>query len=327
MFKVYDQWPSMAEAAYLENYSPIEFSGINQIIFAGMGGSGTLGDFFAAILSKSSIHVSVVKGYEIPKNIDSKTLLVVTSVSGNTIETLTVLKSTIKKKCKIITFSSGGKMEEISKENNLIHFKIPKTHSPRASFPTFLYTMLKIFEPILPIKENDIKESISEIYKIKDKISSSNLTETNPSIKLAKWIKSIPLIYYPWGLESAAIRFKNSLQENCKIHVIVENVIESGHNGIISWEKKSNVEPILLLGQDDHYKTKERWQILKKYFKENEIDFEEIISLNGNIITKLINLIYLLDYATIYLAVFSNIDPTPIKSIDYIKKLMIKKDH
>jgi len=54
--------------------------------------------------------------------------------------------------------------------------------------------------------------------------------------------KEIPLIYYPYGLQAAAIRFKNSLQENSKIHVISEDVIETCHNGIVSWESKSNVK-------------------------------------------------------------------------------------
>jgi len=93
----------------------------------------------------------------------------------------------------------------------------------------------------------------------------------------------------------------------------------SSHNGIVSWEKSSKVKPILIQGEDDFVKTKERWMIIKEYFKKNNIDFYEIFSEKGNIVSKLICLIYLLDYTSIYRAVLSNIDPTPVKSIDYMK--------
>ncbi|MGH9909058.1 MAG: SIS domain-containing protein, partial [Nitrososphaerales archaeon] len=146
------------------------------------------------------------------------------------------------------------------------------------------------------------------------------LTKTNPSLDLAQWISGIPLIYYPFGLQSAAIRFKSSLQENAKLHAMAEDVIEACHNGIVAWEKKDNVEPILLEGQDDYIKTKERWKILKEYFEKNKIKYKQVPSTKGSILTKLINLIYLLDYATIYLAVMSKRDPSPIKSIDFIKQ-------
>jgi len=87
----------------------------------------------------------------------------------------------------------------------------------------------------------------------------------------------------------------------------------------LSLERSSNVKPILIEGTDDYVKTKERWQIIKNYFEINNIEYREVFSLSGNIVTKLINLIYLLDYSTIYHAILSGIDPSPIKSIDFVK--------
>jgi glucose/mannose-6-phosphate isomerase len=179
--------------------------------------------------------------------------------------------------------------------------------------------MLKILNQIIPINLKDINESIHELEKLKEKISSDNLSLDNPAIELAKGISDIPLIYYPVGLESVAIRFKNSLQENLKIHAITENILEASHNGIVAWERESNVKPILIQGQDDHLKTKERYEIFKEYFELKKIKFKEVHSVHGNILSKIINLIYLLDYTTIYRSVLSNIDPSPVKSIDFIK--------
>ena len=103
------------------------------------------------------------------------------------------------------------------------------------------------------------------------------------------------------------------------MHVFSEDVIEACHNGIVSWEKKSNVQPIILQGNDDYVKTKERWKIFKNYFDEKNIDFWEINSVEGSILSKLVCMIYLLDYSTIYKAVLSDIDPSPVKSITYFK--------
>jgi len=179
---------------------------------------------------------------------------------------------------------------------------------------------LKILEPNLPIQSSDINESISHLESIKEKISSSNLNEDNPSLNIARWLQGIPLIYYPWGLQSAAIRFKNSLQENAKMHAITEDIIEACHNGIVSWERPSEIRPILLQGIDDYIKTKERWEILKEYFKMNNIEYREVFSVSGSILSKLISLIYLLDYSSIYAAILSKINPSPIRSIDFVKE-------
>jgi glucose/mannose-6-phosphate isomerase len=320
MYKIYDKWPEIAKESYQIDETCIEFDNIDNIIFAGMGGSGAIGDIFSSILSKTDKHVSIVKGYHLPKTVDKNTLVVTTSVSGNTSETLTVLEATKKINTNVVAFSSNGRMENFCRTNNILHKIIPQYHSPRASFTAYLYGMLKILKPILPIKEEDIQESINELFKLRNKISSSNISDENPSQELAKWIKGIPLIYYPWGLQASAIRFKNSLQENGKTHVIAEDVVEACHNGIVSWEKKSNVNPILLQGKDDYPKTKERWGIIKEYFDSNGIEYKEIFSENGSIVTKLINLIYLLDYTSIYYAIIQKIDPSPIPSIDFVKK-------
>ena len=320
MHKIYDMWPEIAQKAYEFDLEPIHFDNVDHIVFAGMGGSGAIGDLFSSILSKSDIHVSLVKGYLLPKTVDKNTLVVATSISGNTDETMTVLDSTKKLDCNSIAFFSGGKMEEFCNKNKIHFRKIEQIHSPRSSFCKFTYSILKTLNSMLPIKKNDILESLNELDKTKKQISSQNLSDSNPAVNLARWISGIPLIYYPHGLQPAATRFKSSLQENVKTHAIVEDIVEACHNGIVSWERPSSVQPILLRGNNDYIKTKERFDIVREYFVENNINFREVHSVPGNILTKIISLIYILDYASIYKAILSKIDPSPVYSIDYIKK-------
>ena len=319
MYKTYENWPEIAKQSYYKKFDKLDVKDIDHIVFAGMGGSGTIGDIFSSILSKTNIHVSVVKGYSLPKTVNERTLIMCTSISGNTEETLSILENAKKSNARFVSMSSGGKMEDFCEKNNLKFYKIKKDHSPRASLLGFLYAALNIFEEIIQINKNDVNESIKSLYELKKGILVDSLYKKNMAIELAEWIKEIPMLYYPWGLESVAIRFKNSMQENAKKHVMYEDVIETCHNGIVSWEKSSNVQPILIRGSNDHKKTIERWDIIKEFFQEKNINYKEIFSVDGNILSKIVCLIYILDMTSIYNAVIGKIDPSPVNSIDFIK--------
>ena len=108
------------------------------------------------------------------------------------------------------------------------------------------------------------------------------------------------------------------------MHAMIEDIIESSHNGIVGWGTKNNFQPILLRGQDDYTTTKERWEILKEFFESQNIEYKEVISENGNILTKIICLIYLLDYSSIFLAVKLGVDPTPVDPINFVKERLTK---
>ncbi|MCA9813400.1 MAG: SIS domain-containing protein [Nitrosarchaeum sp.] len=326
MYQFYDNWPAYAREAFGRYSDPSlavngKYFEVDHIVFAGMGGSGAIGDLFAAILSRTNIHISVVKGYLLPRTVDSNTLVIITSVSGNTAEAMTNISSAKDAGCKILAFSSGGKIEKFCNQQKVEFNKIEKLHSPRVSFVRYVYSILGILQGILPIQREDILESIKKMEKLSESISSKNMTEENPAVNLAKWITGIPMIYYPWGLQAAAIRFKNSLQENAKRHAMAEDVIEACHNGIVAWEKQnSNIMPILIQGADDYTKTKDQWKILKTYFGQNNIEYKEVHTIQGSILSKIMHLIYLLDYTTIYNSVISGVDPSPTASIEYVKK-------
>jgi glucose/mannose-6-phosphate isomerase len=320
MYKTYDKWSQIARESWESDISEINFENIDHVIFVGMGGSGAIGDMFASILSKSKIHVTVVKGFHLPSTINSNSLVIPISVSGNTQETLTVLKSAYSLNCNIVTFVSGGEMQKFCLENKIEYRIVPIHHSPRASFTSYLYSILHVLSSTLKIKHNDILESLEELENLGKNITSSNLTETNQSINLAKKISGIPMIYHPFGLQSAAIRFKNSLNENTKIHAICEDVVEASHNGIVAWERKSEIIPIIIRGTDDFEKTKNLQFHLESFFKKHQIDYHVIDSKSGSILTKLVCLIYLFDYSSIYASVLCGIDPSPVKSIDYFKE-------
>ena len=82
-------------------------------------------------------------------------------------------------------------MENFCRTNNILHKIIPQYHSPRASFTAYLYGMLKILKPILPIKEEDIQESINELFKLRNKIAIEKDSEIEDE-RILKTFKRTP---------------------------------------------------------------------------------------------------------------------------------------
>ena len=259
MYKVYDNWPKIARDSYEKKIMPLNCDNVNHLVFVGMGGSGTVSDIFYSILSQASIRVTVIKGYVLPKNIDKNTLVVITSMSGDTEEALTALQSSLQYNCMKIAFSAGGLIEKFANNNKIEHRSLIMYLNPRSSLPSAVYTILNVLGDTLSIDKNDVYDSIRALEDYSKKICSDNLTDTNPSLKLAMHLSEICLIYYPHGLQTVATRFKNSIHENMKKHASIENIIESCHNQIMAWDDDTNVLPILLRGSDDHVKTIDRW--------------------------------------------------------------------
>ena len=321
MHRVYDGWPEIAARSY-GAHGEVDAGGADHIVFAGMGGSGTVGDVLAAVLSKTGVHVTNVKGYLLPGTAGPGTLVVATSVSGDTDETLTALERAAGAGCRTLAVSSGGRMEEFCSRNGIEHRRVGMDHSPRASLAGYLYAVIGMLGPALPIGRAEVDESISEMRRLRGEISAGAPEEGNAALGLARWITGIPVVYYPSGLQAAAVRFKNCLQENAKAHAMAEDVIEACHNGVVAWERGSACQPVLVRGRDDYSKTRERWRVLAEHFAAAGIDFRAVDSAGGGILSKVVNLIYVLDYASIYLAALRGIDPTPVESVDSIKARM-----
>lgn len=318
MHRAYDSWPQLAREAHGQRPEPVMDYRFDHVVFAGMGGSGALGEIFYSLLSRSPVHVDIVKGYRLPYTTGPGSLVVATSVSGRTAETISVLRSAQKTGCRAVGFSSGGPLQDMCESAGIPHYRVKQVHSPRASLVSYLYSMMGALGNLLPVGPSEIGESLDQLDWLAARVSSSN-REANPALELASWLSGTPVILYPWGLRAAAVRFKNSLQENAKIHAMTEDIIESCHNGIVGWESESDARPVMIRGADDGPTTRERWKVMSEYFAGRSIEFREVDSPSGSLLTKLVGLIYLLDYASVYLALLRGADPAPVESIDYVK--------
>ncbi|MCA9826963.1 MAG: glucose-6-phosphate isomerase [Nitrosopumilus sp.] len=313
MIDVYRSWPEHAEESF--NSSEKVDVKFNDILVSGMGGSGIIANILYGLTDHQ---IFVAKGYFLPKKIAKDTLVICNSASGNTIETLTLLKTAHKTGCKIIAFSSGGKIEKYCKDNKIPFNKYKMLNSPRTSLVFSLYTILGSLSESLGLPKTQITESISNLKKTRDLIFSAD-KENNPSVKLAKFMSKIPICYYSPLLLPAALRFKNDLQENCKKHAMIEEIAESCHNSINAWERPSNISPILFRKQDDHILIKKQFDVVKEYLESKKVPYFETFAPKGNLLNALINTMYHMGYATILRAISDGIDPTDIPAIRFIK--------
>ena len=324
MINTYDKWPDYCMESY-KNAEPADIDS-DKIVFCGMGGSGVVFDILSSLIPDKDIIIN--KGYFLPKNI-TNSLIVLNSASGNTIETLTALKSAAKTKNKVIAFSSGEKIEDtkrVSTNGKIERFctknKIPQRtyamrSSPRASIPFSLYTILGTLGQSFGIKKNAITDSIKTVKTSRDKIF--NNQKNNSALDLAKFIKGYPICYYSSDLFPVALRFRQDFQENCKKLAACEEVVESCHNSINSWENPSGLSPILLRGKNDHKLIKNRFEVWKEYFETRKLSYKEIYSGNGGLLTQYMELIYEMGMSTIYYAINDGTDPTLLKAIDFVK--------
>ena len=311
MIDTYDKWPEYA----LESYKTSESLDItyDNVLFSGMGGSGIAFDIISSLVQDKDVIIN--KGYFLPKNI-SNSLIVVNSASGDTIETLTVLKNASKLKNKVIAFSSGGKIETFCKKNKITHYKYTLKSSPRASIPFSLYTILGTLSESLGIKKSMITDSLKTLRDSKKKIYDK---KNSPALDLAKFIKGYPVCYYSADLFPIALRFRQDFQENCKKLCATEEVVESCHNSINSWENPSGLSPILLRGSNDHKLIKNRFEVWKEYFDSRGIKYKEIYSGKGGLLSQFMGSIYEMSTSTIYYAIQDGTDPTLLKAIDFVK--------
>lgn len=328
MYSVYDKWPEhFLEASKIAVKTDHDPGHYDLVVFCGMGGSATSSDILHDLMNSYSDTISkVVRGSTLPESTGKRSLVVVNSVSGNTIETVSAMQEAVKRGSEVICISSGGKLKELAEANGQKHVMIPNLSLPRASLPYMVMPGLRIIDPFL---ENSMNRSLKDLYshllKIKRNISTRTSERTNISKQVASFIRNgFAFCFTSPYLLSAATRFKNSLNENAKVHCLRESVLEASHNEIVPFTYPyEGLAPkvVLLEWANDNVLTKERFSKVKSFFAKIDQPLIEVNATEKDLITALISSIYILDYATIYMAISRKIDPSPTPAIDILKGL------
>ena len=344
LFDVIKNFPEQIRQAIEIGYSSPKFNyeiKSNNILILGMGGSAIGGDllrsYCKACKGADEINISVNRNYTIPNHFDKNTLVIASSYSGGTEETLSALKDCISKGINnILCISSGGELASIAEENGFPLIKIPSGFQPRAAlaFSFFPLLLLLVKSKLFSNEaENITKSAMEELLVLLDKKVNiyKEVNGTNPALELAKKLyEKLTIIYSSSDLLDAVnIRWRGQIQENAKHFACGNFLPEMNHNEINSFKfpEYLGASSVCLFLKDvqDHKRILIRFnaleQVLGKYTK-------DIISLQGEgkyFLTRMFDLLYLADWTSYYLAMLNKIDPTQIPEISFLKSELSKE--
>ena len=305
-----------------------QYNNIENIIVVGMGGSAIGGDINRMLLKNDlTIPLIVSRNYFIPKWANKRTLVVVSSYSGGTEETLSAFKDALSKECQIYGITTGGILSKELSSNNLDFTLIPSGLQPRAALAYSFVPMLYLFLHIGLIKielDNDLISSINLLRSVRDNYSLNN--QKNPTWELSnKIFNTIPIIYGETDNTSTiALRWSNQLSENSKMLSFCNEIPEFNHNEIVGWENNPNIienfSIIWLSDESDQQRITIRKKISKKIL-ETTLKKQFEISLNGSTrFERLLHLIHFGDWVSLWCAYIHGTDPSPVEKISRLKK-------
>ncbi len=304
--------------------SSIKKKGIESVVVTGLGGSAISGDFFANFFrDELNIPFYVNRSYGLPQFVNKNTLLIVSSYSGNTEETISVFNSALKKKCSIVCITSGGKVEKIAEKNKIPVVKILPGFHPRYALGISFFSLLKVMNKLKIVEvKPSLVNLIVKLYKDKAKLYSK---EKNPALVYAEQLLGyIPIIYSAEGYTSSiGYRLKCQFNENSKLNAFQNILPEMNHNEIVGWESfiesQLRTKVINILDKEYPSQIKKRFKITSEIISENKVDIINLESAEKSFKVRLMDLIYLSDWITYYSGVLRGFDPAEIKNIEFLK--------
>jgi glucose/mannose-6-phosphate isomerase len=301
---------------------------INNVVVGGMGGSG-----WPALYLNSwpqlNVPFQVVSNYSIPRFVNDKTLFIAASYSGNTEETLAALAQAEGRNAQIAVISSGGKLGDIAKEKGHPLFVIPKVSQPRMGTFYFLAAYLELFEKLGLVPAGSRKELAETsdwlIERLKTWLPTSPSSQ-NFAKRLAKEMVGKSVVIYAGPLLApVALKWKICINENAK-HVAWWNQFpEISHNEFIGWSSQPLDKPyctIDLTSNLDQPRIQKRFEVTGKMLSGKRPDPEVVEAQGETLLKQLLWTSVLGDFASIYLALLENVDPTPVELVERFKKAL-----
>jgi glucose/mannose-6-phosphate isomerase len=297
---------------------------ISNVIITGLGGSGIGGSIVADLVAdKISVPLAVNKDYFLPAYVNSRTLVIVSSYSGNTEETVNAMYIAIKNEAKIVCITSGGKILELAKKNAIDHIVIPGGMPPRSCLG-FSFTQLFFILNHFKLISSDFKSQLKSAITLLDK-EERTIKEDAASIA-SRLVNKTPVIYSASNMEGVAIRFRQQVNENSKMLCWHHVLPEMNHNELVGWtQKNEQLAVILFRNNTDYQRTQKRMEISKEVFSKFTSNLIEIYSKGNSTLEKALYLIHLGDWISCFLAELKKVDPVEIAVIDYLKSSLAKE--
>ncbi len=306
---------------------PQEYKDINKVVILGMGGSAIGGDLLSSlVIDECKVPILVHRSYDLPAFVDEKTLVIVSSYSGTTEETISAFKQLIATNAKKLVMTSGGEIGKLAQERGIPAFIFDYKSPPRAAMPLSFMALLGIISKLELIadKSEDIEESCSVVKEIGEKINETIPAQNNHAKQIAQRLfGKIAVIYGAEHLSEVAARWKIQINENAKAWSINAAFPELNHNATTGYEFPAGISRktmiIMLRAESLHPRVELRYNITGEINKRAGIEYEIVDSSGKSKLAQMMSLILLGDYVSYYLALLYEIDPYPIKAVEYLK--------
>jgi glucose/mannose-6-phosphate isomerase len=294
---------------------------IQNIIVSGMGGSGIGGDLLSELM-ECDIKVPIIsnKGYTLPSFVGANSVVILSSYSGNTEETLSVGHQALTRGIKPICITSGGALAEMANQNNWDLILIPSGRPPRASLG---YSSIQLFYVLFKLNLIDIS------FKAKLIASADLMEATQSEVMLEaqsitpKLIGKILISLSEDKLSSVALRFKQQVNENSKAHLWINALPEMNHNELVAWrERNEDLAVVYLVTRDMNTRVRERMAFNRPVIEKVTPHVFEIEAKGEDTYQEHFYLIHLTDWVSYYLGVAKGYDPMEIDVLIALKNHM-----
>jgi glucose/mannose-6-phosphate isomerase len=310
---------------------PENIKDVSNIIVTGLGGSAIGGDLLRSYLQyELNVPMQVNRNYYLPAYANSSTLVIVSSYSGGTEETLSAYGDAKKKGCRIVCVSSGGKLSVMAENDGYLVIKVPKGYQPRCALAFSFIPMLMLLVKLGIIQGRDAQ--INDLIGFISEKSAGYTTlepQDNPAIRIADHLKGkIPVIYSSNDLlDIVNLRWRGQFAENAKTLAFGNYLPEMNHNEIVGWQENSdflrNFAVLFLLDKEDNPRIIRRQKITREILEPYRGLDIQVESEGNSRLERIFDLVYLGDWISYYLAILCKVDPSPIEKINILKnKLM-----
>jgi len=309
---------------------PREYAQIDKVIILGMGGSAIGGEMVRRLaLAESEAPVWVYRDYGLPPFVDEDTLVIASSYSGNTEETLSAFTESLKTPAKKLVLTTGGKLKHLAEKEGIPIFAIDYQAPPRAAFSHSFIPLVGIFQKLslLRDKSENLQEALQVLNKLSGELVETSLLVSNSAKQLAtKLWGHVAIIYGAEILSEVAQRWKGQLNETGKTWAFFELFPELNHNAVVGYEfpsgAKERIFVVLLRSRLLHPRNLIRYEATAKLLAKAGITYEFVEASGESALAQVISLVFWGDYLSFYLAILNRIDPTPVDSINFVKKYL-----
>lgn len=307
---------------------------VRQVVVTGLGGSAIGGDLLRVYGSgRLSVPVVVNRDYVLPQFVGPQTLVFAVSYSGNTEETLSAYREARERGARLVVLTTGGRLKEMALADGVPVITVPAGIAPRAATGYLFIPTLAVLSRMgmLSGVEAGVEELSRHLQFLREKYKPEVPLDENPAKQMAaNFHNRIPVIWGASGTtEVVAQRWKGQVNENAKAPAYWNVFPELNHNELVGFqyppELLQRLYIVILRDPRDHPRVVLRYAVTREIMEKAVAGVTEVTATGRDGLARLYSLIYLGDYASIYLAFLYGVDPGPVKVIDRLKASLAGK--